>query len=69
MQPLFWKLELSSNPDTVLVSGALDFDLLLHTIQAQIEPVTEGQVRVGRLAYKKYGKGRHPASLNYGDCF
>ena len=51
------------------LSGAMDFDLLLHTIQAQIEPVTEDQFRLGRLAYRKYGKGRHVAALNYGDCF
>jgi ribonuclease VapC len=51
------------------VTGAMDFDLLLHTIQAQIEPVTDDQVRVARLAYRQYGKGRHPAALNFGDCF
>jgi len=51
------------------LSGAMDFDLLLHTIQAQIEPVTEDQVRLGRFAYRQYGKGRHAAALNYGDCF
>jgi ribonuclease VapC len=51
------------------VTGAMDFDLLLHTIQAQIEPVTDDQVRVARLAYRQSGKGRHPAALNFGDCF
>ena len=51
------------------VSGAMDFDLLLHTIQAQIEPLTDDQVRIGRLAYRRYGKARHAAALNYGDCF
>lgn len=51
------------------VSGAMDFDLLLHTIQAQIEPVTDDQVRIGRLAYRRYGKARHTAALDYGDCF
>jgi ribonuclease VapC len=24
---------------------------------------------VARQAYSQYGKGRHPAGLNYGDCF
>ncbi|MBM3804786.1 MAG: type II toxin-antitoxin system VapC family toxin [Acidimicrobiia bacterium] len=51
------------------VTGAMDFDLLLHTIQAQIEPVGKEHARIGRLAYRQYGKGRHPAGLNYGDCF
>ncbi len=35
-----------------------------------IEPVTEAQVRIARLAYRRYGKGSgHPARLNFGDCF
>lgn len=27
------------------------------------------QAYVARQAYQQYGKGRHPAGLNYGDCF
>ncbi|MGD0662959.1 MAG: type II toxin-antitoxin system VapC family toxin, partial [Syntrophorhabdales bacterium] len=27
------------------------------------------QVEIARLAWRKYGKGRHPAALNFGDCF
>jgi ribonuclease VapC len=27
------------------------------------------QVEVARLAYRRFGKGNHPAGLNYGDCF
>lgn len=35
-----------------------------------IEPVTEAQVRVARVAYRDFGKGSgHPARLNFGDCF
>jgi ribonuclease VapC len=35
-----------------------------------IEPVTERQVRIGRDAYRDFGKGSgHPAQLNFGDCF
>jgi ribonuclease VapC len=51
------------------VSGAMDLDLLLHTMKAQIEPVTEDQASIGRLAYRRYGKGHHAAALNFGDCF
>ena len=50
-------------------SGAMDLDLLLHTMKAQIEAVTEDQTRIGRLAYRQYGKGHHAAALNFGDCF
>jgi len=34
-----------------------------------IEPVTEEQAHIARQAYSDYGKGRHPAGLNFGDCF
>jgi len=27
------------------------------------------QVEVARSAWRRYGKGRHPAALNFGDCF
>ena len=34
-----------------------------------IAPVTPGQAFLARRAYAEYGKGRHPAGLNLGDCF
>jgi ribonuclease VapC len=35
-----------------------------------IEPFTAEQARIGREAYRDFGKGSgHPAQLNYGDCF
>lgn len=33
-----------------------------------IEPFTEEQARLTQHAFLHYGKGRHKASLNYGDC-
>jgi ribonuclease VapC len=27
------------------------------------------QAALARSAWRKYGKGRHPAALNFGDCF
>ncbi|PZU07806.1 type II toxin-antitoxin system VapC family toxin [Sphingomonas sp.] len=35
----------------------------------QIEPVTLEQGLIARQAFFDFGKGRHPAALNYGDCF
>ena len=35
----------------------------------RIEPVTEEQVRIARQAYLDFGRGNHPAQLNFGDCF
>ncbi|MEO8094137.1 MAG: type II toxin-antitoxin system VapC family toxin [Pseudolysinimonas sp.] len=46
------------------------FDELLGTHKVTIEPVTEGQARIARQAYRDYGRGSgHPAALNFGDCF
>jgi ribonuclease VapC len=29
---------------------------------------TESQALIARQAFERYGKGRHPAQLNFGDC-
>jgi ribonuclease VapC len=50
-------------------AGSDQLDRLIHTAQIQIEAVTVEQVAAARLAFRSYGKGRHPAGLNYGDCF
>jgi len=34
-----------------------------------IEPVTAEHAHLARQAFLDFGKGRHPASLNFGDCF
>lgn len=49
--------------------GGKKLDELLSKAQIKIEPVTPEQVTAARLAYRTYGKGRHPAALNFGDCF
>jgi len=46
-----------------------EFDLFLHRLNMEIVPVDATQVEVARAGWRKYGKGRHPASLNFGDCF
>ena len=50
-------------------AGGREFDLLLHKAQLKIVTVTPEQVEIGRAAFRTFGKGRHPAGLNYGDCF
>lgn len=51
------------------LEGGRYLDLLLERADVEITPVDEPQVRVAREAYRRFGKGRHPAALNYGDCF
>lgn len=45
------------------------FHQLLDQLGLEIEPVSIGQVRIAEGAYLSFGKGMHPAGLNFGDCF
>jgi ribonuclease VapC len=45
------------------------FDDFFREIEIQIESVTPEQARIAREAYRDFGKGSHPAGLNFGDCF
>jgi ribonuclease VapC len=44
-------------------------DLLLHRARFEIVAVDSEQVDIARAAFRRYGKGRDPAGLNFGDCF
>jgi ribonuclease VapC len=50
-------------------AGALELDNLLNKLGVSAVAVDAEQVEAARLAFRRYGKGRHPANLNYGDCF
>jgi len=49
--------------------GGRELDMLIQKASIEIVSVDEEQVSVARQAWRKYGKGRHPAALNFGDCF
>jgi ribonuclease VapC len=49
--------------------GIRDLDLFIAKAQVSLVPVDEEQADLARRAFRQYGKGRHPASLNFGDCF
>ena len=49
-------------------NGVRALDLLIARFRIEIVSFTEPQARVARLAFERYGKGRHPAQLNFGDC-
>lgn len=49
--------------------GGRELDLLLHRLGVEIVAVASEQVEIARDAWRRYGKGRHPAALNFGDCF
>jgi ribonuclease VapC len=46
-----------------------DLDALLQVADIQIVPVDAEQSQMAREAFRRFGKGRHPAGLNFGDCF
>jgi ribonuclease VapC len=50
-------------------AGTTRLERYLRSAGVLIEPFTEYQARVACRAYSKYGKGRHAAGLNFGDCF
>ena len=45
-----------------------DLDLVLVRLCIKVVPFTESQALIAREAFAKFGKGRHPACLNFGDC-
>jgi ribonuclease VapC len=60
----------------IVIDGSRDpiasrrFDDLVQEAGLVIEPVTETQARIARIAYRDFGRGSgHPARLNFGDCF
>jgi ribonuclease VapC len=49
--------------------GGAELDLWLARSNVEIVPVEAEHADQARRAWRRYGKGRHPADLNYGDCF
>ena len=49
-------------------SGGRELDLLLHRIALESVPLTASHMEVARDAWRRFGKGKHPASLTIGDC-
>jgi ribonuclease VapC len=50
-------------------AGARELDLLIQRLPIEIRPVDFDQLEWARFAFRTYGRGRHPAKLNFGDCF
>ena len=49
--------------------GARELDRFLNRAEIELVPVDLEQGRAARDGFDLYGKGRHRAALNYGDCF
>jgi ribonuclease VapC len=59
----------------IVVEGRLgdaagrEFDLFVVRADLRVVPVDAEQAEIARYAWRRYGKGRHAAALNFGDCF
>lgn len=56
----------TSTGDTILGDPLA---MIVETAAISIEAVTVEHANAARAAYRKFGKGYHPAGLNFGDCF
>lgn len=50
-------------------AGLHDLDQFIAVASIELHPVDAEQARAARRAYSRFGKGRHRAGLNFGDCF
>jgi ribonuclease VapC len=49
--------------------GTAAFHAFIAESEIRPQPVTRAQVLIARDAHRRFGKGNHPAGLNFGDCF
>lgn len=49
--------------------GLRDLDRFIASAGIDLVPVDSEQGQIARAAFSRFGKGRHPAGLNFGDCF
>jgi ribonuclease VapC len=49
--------------------GITDLERFVQDAQVELVSVDEAQARLAVGAFRDFGRGRHPAALNFGDCF
>ena len=50
-------------------SAGHQLDVFIERGPIEIVPVTPEHAQAARRAWRRFGKGNHPAGLNFGDCF
>lgn len=55
------------NADDPAAAGS--YDALIAELGIEITPVSPEIAAAARVAHRRFGRGRHPAKLNFGDCF
>ena len=51
------------------VQGGHELNAFLEVVEIRPAPVAAEHLEAARLAWRRLGKGRHPATLNFGDRF
>ena len=49
--------------------GGIELDAFIDEAAIELVPMTPDHAHAARQAWRRYGKGNHPAGLNFGDCF
>jgi ribonuclease VapC len=49
-------------------AGCRDLDRIVANLELEILAFEAGHIAAARQAFRRYGKGRHRAALNFGDC-
>lgn len=49
--------------------GEVQLDAMLNALQVEVIAVDSDQAAIARDAARTFGRGRHPAGLNFGDLF
>ena len=50
-------------------AAGLELDRFVERLGVEVVPVTLEQLASARYAWRRFGRGNHPAALNFGDCF
>jgi ribonuclease VapC len=50
------------------IDAGTDLDLFLQKASIETVAFEQEQLAVARMAFRRFGKGRHVAGLNFGDC-
>jgi ribonuclease VapC len=50
-------------------AGGAELDRFLHRAGIEVMAADRDQAELARVAWRRYGKGRHRAALNFGNCF
>ena len=50
-------------------TAAHELDTFLERAEIELVPVTVEHLEAARRAWRRFGRGNHPAALNFGDCF